>query len=167
MNESVIYLVPVLGIIGLIVMAVKSAWVGKQDAGDSKMQELAGHIAAGAMAFLKAEWKVLSIFVVFAAALLAYSGTVHEVNGIAIHSSWIISIAFIIGAVFSATAGYIGMKVATKANVRTTQAARTSLAKALQVSFTGETVMGLGVAGLAVLGLGGLFIAFLMIFSGL
>ena len=148
-------------------MAIKSAWVSKQDAGDENMQELAGHIAAGAMAFLKAEWKVLSIFVVFAAALLAYSGTIHEVNGKEIHSSWIISVAFIIGAVFSATAGYIGMKVATKANVRTTQAARTSLAKALKVSFTGGTVMGLGVAGLAVLGLGGLFIAFLSIFSGL
>src|ERR1700758_848087 len=119
------------------------------------------------MAFLKAEWKVLSIFVVFAAALLAYSGTVHEVNGIHIHSSWIIAIAFIIGAVFSATAGYIGMKVATKANVRTTQAARTSLAQALKVSFTGGTVMGLGVAGLAVLGLGGLFIAFLSYFGNL
>jgi K(+)-stimulated pyrophosphate-energized sodium pump len=167
MNESVIYLVPILGIVGLLVMAVKSAWVSKQDAGDANMQELAGYIAKGAMAFLKAEWKVLSIFVVFAAALLAYSGTVHEVNGKEIHSSWIISIAFIIGAVFSATAGYIGMKVATKANVRTTQAARTSLAQALKVSFTGGTVMGLGVAGLAVLGLGGLFIVFLAIFADL
>ncbi len=167
MNEYVIYLVPALGILGLLVMAIKSAWVSKQDAGDKNMQELAGYIADGAMAFLKAEWKVLSIFVVFAAALLAYSGTIHEVNGKPIHSSWIISIAFIIGAVFSATAGYIGMKVATKANVRTTQAARTSLKQALKVSFTGGTVMGLGVAGLAVLGLGGLFIAFLSIFSGL
>lgn len=167
MNEIVIYLVPLLGIIGLIVMAIKSAWVSKQDAGDAKMQELAGYIAKGAMAFLKAEWKVLSVFVFFAAILLAYSGTIHEVNGKEIHSSWIIAIAFIIGAVFSATAGYIGMKVATKANVRTTQAARTSLAKALKVSFTGGTVMGLGVAGLAVLGLGGLFIAFLSIFADL
>ncbi|MBA3664951.1 MAG: sodium-translocating pyrophosphatase [Bacteroidetes bacterium] len=167
MNESVIYLVPVLGIIGLIVMAIKSAWVSKQDAGDKNMQELAGYIADGAMAFLKAEWKVLSIFVVFAAALLAYSGTVHEVHGKEIHSSWIISIAFIIGAVFSATAGYIGMKVATKANVRTTQAARTSLKQALKVSFTGGTVMGLGVAGLAILGLGGLFIVFLGLFAHL
>ncbi|MDP3567292.1 sodium-translocating pyrophosphatase [Sediminibacterium sp.] len=167
MNDSVIYLVPLLGIVGLVVMAIKSAWVSKQDAGDKNMQELAGYIADGAMAFLKAEWKVLSIFVVFAAALLAYSGTIHEVNGKEIHSSWIISIAFIIGAVFSATAGYIGMKVATKANVRTTQAARTSLKQALKVSFTGGTVMGLGVAGLAVLGLGGLFIAFLMIFADL
>lgn len=167
MNDYLIYLVPALGIVGLIVMAVKSAWVGKQDAGDANMQELAGYIAKGAMAFLKAEWKVLGIFVAFAAALLAYSGTIHEVNGQPIHSSWIISIAFIIGAVFSATAGYIGMKVATKANVRTTQAARTSLKQALKVSFTGGTVMGLGVAGLAVLGLGGLFIVFLSIFADL
>jgi K(+)-stimulated pyrophosphate-energized sodium pump len=167
MNESVIYLVPVLGIIGLVVMAIKSAWVSKQDAGDKNMQELAGYIADGAMAFLKAEWRILSIFVIIAAALLAYSGTIHEVNGKEIHSSWIICIAFIIGAVFSATAGYIGMKVATKANVRTTQAARTSLKQALKVSFTGGTVMGLGVAGLAVLGLGGLFIVFLAMFSNL
>ena len=165
MNENIIYLVPILGLVGLIVMAIKSAWVSKQDAGDKNMQELAGYIADGAMAFLKAEWKVLSIFVVFAAALLAYSGTIHEVNGKEIHGSWIISIAFIIGAVFSATAGYIGMKVATKANVRTTQAARTSLKQALKVSFTGGTVMGLGVAGLAVFGLGGLFIVFLKIFN--
>lgn len=165
--ENFMYLIPVLGIIGLIWMAIQSAWVSKQDAGDVKMQELAGYIADGAMAFLKAEWKVLSIFVVFVAILLAYSGTIHEVNGIEIHSSWIISISFIIGAVFSATAGYIGMKVATKANVRTTQAARTSLKKALKVSFTGGTVMGLGVAGLAVLGLGSLFIIFLGLFKDL
>ena len=165
MMENLIYVVPALGIVGLIVMAIKSAWVTKQDAGDKNMQELAGYIADGAMAFLKAEWKVLSIFVVFAAALLAYSGTIHEINGKPIHGSWIIAIAFIIGAVFSATAGYIGMKVATKANVRTTQAARTSLKLALKVSFTGGTVMGLGVAGLAVFGLGGLFIVLLKIFN--
>ncbi|MBK9285714.1 MAG: sodium-translocating pyrophosphatase [Sphingobacteriaceae bacterium] len=165
MSENLIYLIPCLGILGLIVMAVKSAWVNKQDAGDKNMQELAGYIADGAMAFLKAEWKILSVFVIFAAALLAYSGTIHEVNGQQIHSSWIISISFIIGAVFSATAGYIGMKVATKANVRTTQAARTSLKQALKVSFTGGAVMGLGVAGLAVLGLGGLFVVFLKMFN--
>ena len=167
MNNYVIYLVPALGILGLLVMAVKSAWVSKQDPGDAKMQKLAGYIADGAMAFLKAEWRVLSIFVVITAALLAYSGTIHTVNGREIHSSWLICIAFIIGAVFSATAGYIGMKVATKANVRTTQAARTSLKQALKVSFTGGTVMGLGVAGLAVLGLGGLFIVFLALFADL
>ena len=167
MNDYVIYLVPALGFLGLVVMAIQSAWVSKQDAGDAKMQELAGYIADGAMAFLKAEWKVLSIFVVITAALLAYSGTIHEVNGRQIHSSWVIAIAFIVGAVFSATAGFIGMKVATKANVRTTQAARTSLKQALKVSFTGGTVMGLGVAGLAVLGLGGLFIVFLALFADL
>lgn len=167
LQTNLIYLIPVLGLIGILVMITKSIWVSKQDAGDAKMTELAGYIADGAMAFLKAEWKVLSIFVLFAGALLAYSGTIHEVNGKEIHSSWIISIAFVIGAVFSATAGYIGMNVATKANVRTTQAARTSLKQALKVSFTGGTVMGLGVAGLAILGLGGLFIVFLSIFSDL
>jgi K(+)-stimulated pyrophosphate-energized sodium pump len=165
LQNNLIYSIPLLGIIGILVMAVKSAWINKQDAGDANMQELAGYIADGAMAFLKAEWKVLSIFAVFAAALLAYSGTIHEINGKEIHSSWIISISFIIGAVFSAFAGYIGMNVATKANVRTTQAARTSLKQALKVSFTGGTVMGLGVAGLAVLGLGGLFIVFLSYFN--
>ncbi|WP_421938678.1 sodium-translocating pyrophosphatase [Pedobacter sp.] len=164
LQNNLLYVIPALGLIGIIVMMIKSAWVSKQDAGDKNMQELAGYIADGAMAFLKAEWRVLSVFVVFTAALLAYSGTITEINGVAMHSSWIISISFIIGAVFSATAGYIGMKVATKANVRTTQAARTSLKQALKVSFTGGTVMGLGVAGLAVLGLGGLFIVFLQLF---
>lgn len=163
-NDSIMYLVPALGLVGLVVMALKSAWVSKQDAGDEKMQNLAGKIAAGAMAFLKAEWKVLSYFAIIAAALLAYSGTIHEVNGIEIHSHWIISIAFLIGAFLSALAGYFGMRIATKANVRTTQAAKTSLAKALQVSFNGGTVMGLGVAGLAVIGLGGLFIVFYTMF---
>jgi K(+)-stimulated pyrophosphate-energized sodium pump len=167
MNEYVIYLVPALGLFGLLATAYKSYWVSSQDAGEENMRELAGHIAAGAMAFLKAEWKVLSIFAVITAALLAYSGTVHEIGGREIHSHWLISVAFLIGAVFSATAGYIGMKVATKANVRTTQAARSSLKKALAVSFTGGSVMGLGVAGLAILGLGGLFIVFLSIFAGL
>lgn len=165
MNDHIMYLVPILGIVGLLVTAIKSAWVSKQDAGEANMQELAGYIAQGAMAFLKAEWKVLSFYVIFAAILLGWSGTVHEVNGIQIHSHWLIAVAFVIGAVFSATAGYIGMRIATKANVRTTQAARTSLAKALKVSFTGGTVMGLGVAGLAVLGLGGLFIVFYVMFA--
>jgi K(+)-stimulated pyrophosphate-energized sodium pump len=145
-------LIPVLGIVGLIAMAIKSAWVTKQDAGDAKMQELAGYIAAGAMAFLKAEWKILSYFAVIAAILLGWSGT------LVADSSPLIALSFLFGAVLSAFAGYIGMKIATKANVRTTQAARTSLAHALKVSFTGGSVMGIGVAGLAVLGLGGLFI---------
>ncbi len=158
MNELVIYLIPLLGFFGLVVMGLKSSWISRQDAGEAKMQELAGYIAAGAIAFLKAEWKILGIFAAITAVILGWSGTLIE------HSSPIIAIAFLIGAVFSAVAGYIGMKVATKANVRTTQAAKTSLAKALQVSFTGGTVMGLGVAGLAVLGLGGLFIAFTQMF---
>ena len=161
MNSYVIYLAPAFGIMGLIVMAMKSAWISKQDAGEANMQELAGHIADGAMAFLKAEWRVLSIFVVITAALLGILG--HGARGERPGDplELVIAIAFIVGAVFSATAGFIGMKVATKANVRTTQAARTSLKQALKVSFTGGTVMGLGVAGLAVLGLGGLFIVFL------
>src|SRR3954466_788864 len=115
MNEYVIYLVPALGILGLLVMAIKSAWVNKQDAGDKNMRELAGYIADGAMAFLKAEWKVLSYFVVIAAILLAWSGMAKGTAEHPIQSSPIIAISFIIGAVFSATAGYIGMNVATKA----------------------------------------------------
>lgn len=149
------YLVPALGIVGLLVMAVKSAWVSKQAPGDANMVELAGHIASGAMAFLKAEWRVLAFYAAVAAILLGWSGSLESAN-----SHWVIAVAFLIGAVLSALAGYFGMRIATKANVRTTQAARTSLAKALQVSFAGGTVMGLGVAGLAVLGLGGLFIVF-------
>ncbi len=160
MNELLIYTIPAMGLLGLLVMGLKSAWVSRQDPGEAKMQELASYIAAGAIAFLKAEWKVLGIFAVIAAALLAYSGTLVE------HSSPVIAIAFVIGAFFSALAGYIGMKVATKANVRTAHAAKTSLAKALSVSFTGGTVMGLGVAGLAVLGLGGLFIVLMNMFVG-
>lgn len=158
-STILLYLVPFLGVIGLIVMAVKSAWVSKQDVGDANMAELARHIATGAMAFLKAEWKVMSYFVVIAAILLAWSGT--QVD----NSHPVIAITFIIGAFLSALAGWIGMNIATKANVRTTQAARSSLAKALSVSFSGGTVMGLGVAGLAVLGLGGIFIVLLGMFG--
>ncbi|WP_373492728.1 sodium-translocating pyrophosphatase [Aquiflexum sp.] len=158
MEQMFIYLVPVLGIIGLIVMAFKSAWVTKQETGDETMVELAGHIAKGAMAFLKAEWKILGYFVVIAAIVLGWSGTLVET------SSPIIAISFIIGALLSAFAGYMGMNIATKANVRTTQAAKTSLKGALNVSFTGGSVMGLGVAGLAVLGMGSLFIVFYNMF---
>ncbi|MET3112637.1 K(+)-stimulated pyrophosphate-energized sodium pump [Pedobacter sp. CG_S7] len=151
-------MIPVFGLVGILAMAIQSAWVTKQDAGDETMTELAGYIADGAMAFLKAEWKVLSYFVILAGALLAWSGTMKGTPENPIHSSPVIAVAFLFGAVSSAFAGYLGMRIATKANVRTTQAARTSLAKALQVSFTGGTVMGFGVAGLAIFGLGGLFI---------
>ena len=158
MEQVFLYLVPVLGIIGLLVMAVKSAWVSKQPTGEENMVELAGYISKGAMSFLKAEWKVMFYFVVIAAIILGWSGTLLE------HSSPVIAVSFLIGAVSSAFAGYLGMKIATKANVRTTQAAKTSLKNALNVSFTGGTVMGLGVAGLAVLGMGSLFIVFYYMF---
>jgi K(+)-stimulated pyrophosphate-energized sodium pump len=163
--NSIIYLVPAFGLVGLLYTAWKFSWVSKQDAGNEKMQELAGYIADGAIAFLKAEWKILTYFAIPTAILLAWLGMQEGTPENPIHSSPLIAVAFLIGAVFSATAGYIGMIVATKANVRTAEAARTSLAKALNVSFTGGSVMGMGVAGLAILGLGGLFIAFYQIFA--
>ncbi len=141
-----------MGIIGLIYTLIKFNWVAKQDAGTPRMKEISNYIAEGAMAFLRAEWKVLGYFVVIVAILLAVMSSANP------NSHWSIALAFVLGAVLSATAGYIGMKAATKANVRTAQAARTSLSKALNVSFTGGAVMGVGVAGLAVLGLGGLYI---------
>jgi K(+)-stimulated pyrophosphate-energized sodium pump len=154
LNTYLIYLIPVFGLVGILVMAIKSAWVTRQETGDASMNQLAGYIADGAMAFLRAEWKVLGYFVVVAGLLLAWSGTTVAT------SSPIIAISFLIGAFLSAFAGYLGMRIATKSNVRTTQAAKTSLAQALKVSFTGGTVMGLGVAGLAIIGLGSLFIVF-------
>jgi len=161
MGSELMYYIPLMGLVGLVVMIGKAMWVNKQDAGDANMKELAGYIARGASAFLKAEWKVLGVFAVIAAVLLAWSA---ELEAVATHTDWVIAIAFLIGAFFSAFAGWIGMSIATKANVRTTQAARTSLAKGLSVSFTGGTVMGLGVAGLAVLGLSTLFIVFLKMY---
>jgi K(+)-stimulated pyrophosphate-energized sodium pump len=157
--DKLIYLVPVMGVVGLLYTFIKFAWVSKQDAGNERMQEISRYIAEGAMAFLKAEWKILSYFVVLAAILLAIMGNSNP------SSHWAIAVAFVLGAILSATAGYIGMRSATKANVRTAQAARTSLSKALLVSFTGGSVMGLGVAGLAVLGLGGSFIILKAIFA--
>ena len=157
--DKLIYLVPVMGLIGLLYTFVKYNWVSKQDAGTDRMKEISKYIADGAMAFLKAEWKVLGYFVVIVGILLAVMAQANP------HSHWLIAIAFVIGAVLSALAGYIGMKAATKANVRTAQAARTSLSKALNVSFTGGAVMGLGVAGLAVMGLGGLYIVLKQYFA--
>ena len=152
MKDLLFYAVPAMGVVGLLYTLLKFNWVSKQDAGNARMKEISTYIAEGAMAFLKAEWKILGYFVVIVALLLGFMATKNA------ESHWSIAVAFIIGAVFSATAGYIGMKVATKANVRTAEAARTSLARALKVSFTGGSVMGLGVSGLAVLGLGGLFL---------
>jgi K(+)-stimulated pyrophosphate-energized sodium pump len=151
-SAQLLVLVPLFGVIALIFTALKSSWVSRQDAGDARMKEISTYIAEGAMAFLKAEYKILSYFVVIAALALGFMGTRNA------NSHWSIAVAFVIGAVFSALAGFIGMRIATKSNVRTAQAARTSLAQALKVSFTGGSVMGMGVAGLAVLGLGGLFL---------
>ncbi len=159
--SNIFYLIPAFGLIGLFYTVIRSAWVTKQDAGDARMTEIAGYISEGAMAFLKAEWRVLAIFAVIASVGLGYLGYTGE------KSSPLIVVAFLIGAFLSAFAGYVGMRIATKANVRTAQAARTSLSKALSVSFAGGSVMGLGVAGLAVLGLGSLFIAFAAYFGGI
>lgn len=156
--DILFYLVPAIGLLGLIYTYVKFNWVSRQDAGSDRMKEISTYIAEGAMAFLKAEWKILGYFVVIVAILLGVMASANP------HSHWSIAIAFVVGAVFSAVAGYIGMRIATKSNVRTAQAAKTSLSKALSVSFTGGTVMGLGVAGLAVLGLGGVFILLYMQF---
>ncbi len=159
MDKMLFYAVPAMGALGLLYTLIKFNWVSKQDAGNDRMKEISTYIAEGAMAFLKAEYKILTYFVVIVAILLGVMGYSDS------NSHWSIALAFIFGAFFSALAGFIGMKVATKANVRTAQAARTSLSKALQVSFTGGSVMGMGVAGLAVLGLGSLFIILKMVFA--
>ncbi len=156
---NLFYLVPVFGVIALLYTFLQSNWVTRQNAGNDRMKVISGHIADGAMAFLKAEYKILTYFVVIVAILLAVMGTANS------NSHWSISVAFVIGAVFSALAGFIGMKIATKANVRTAEAARTSLSKALKVSFAGGSVMGMGVAGLAVLGLGSLYLIIKQIFA--
>ena len=150
--EKFIYFIPVFGVIGLVFMFIKANWVTRQDAGDSKMQGIATAIAEGAMAFLKSEYRILAIYMVIAGTGLAILSQVVATSHI------LIVVAFVCGCFFSALAGFMGMRIATKANVRTTQAARTSLAKALRVSFSGGLVMGMGVAGLAVLGLSLLFI---------
>ena len=158
MESLMIYMPLVMAILGLIYMSLKRTSVMKQDAGDGKMKEISDHIYVGALAFLKAEYKLLTYFVIGASIALAGVASVVETT------SYLIIIAFVIGAVFSAFAGNIGMRIATKTNVRTTQAAKTSLPEALKISFGGGTVMGLGVAGLAVLGLSLFFIIFFRIF---
>ncbi len=155
--NNLIYIIPVIGFIGVIVMGIKSAWVSKQEAGEKNMMELASHIAEGAMAFLRAEWKVLTYYAIVVGGILTWLGTKETAT---YESHPLIAVSFLIGAFFSCLAGYIGMNIATKANVRTTQAARSNLKDALKVSFTGGTVMGLGVASLAVIGMGVLFIIF-------
>lgn len=156
--QNIIFFSIAAGIIALLFTAFKSSWVSKQEVGTERMGRIADSIASGAMAFLKAEYKVLSIFVVVVAVILALSAD-------AVTSSWMVAISFIVGAICSGLAGFIGMKVATKANVRTTNAARESLGKGLEVAFAGGSVMGLGVVGLGVLGLSILFLIFSNIFG--
>ncbi len=152
MGQNLMLIIPVLGALGLLYTFWKTSWVKKQDAGTDRMQRISNSIATGAMAFLKAEYRVLAIFVVVVAALLAFSGSAEA------ESSSLIGVSFVVGAFCSALAGFLGMKVATKANVRTTSAARSSLGKALEVAFAGGSVMGMAVVGLGVLGLGLLFL---------
>lgn len=155
-----LYLPLVLAVLGLIFMIVKASWVNKQTTGNERMQSISKSIKEGAMAFLNAEYRILGIFVIIASIALFIVSRMVET------SHWLIVVAFVCGAFFSALAGNIGMRIATNANVRTTEAARTSLPKALRVSFGGGTVMGLGVAGLAVLGLSLFFILFVNTFVG-
>ncbi|MCB0454995.1 MAG: sodium-translocating pyrophosphatase [Aequorivita sp.] len=158
MESMMIYAPIVMALLGLIFMAVKRSWVMKQNPGDGKMKEISDHIYEGALAFLNAEYRLLAVFVVIVSIALAVVSFVVPTTHI------LIVVAFIFGAIFSALAGNMGMKIATKTNVRTTQAARTSLPNALKISFGGGTVMGLGVAGLAVLGLTAFFIFFFHVF---
>jgi K(+)-stimulated pyrophosphate-energized sodium pump len=154
--EQIVNYLWAFGVLGLLFVFVKNAWVSKQEEGDPKMARIAKSIADGAMSFLKAEYKILAVFVVAVAILLYFKGE-SEVG-----SNGLVALSFVVGAICSALAGFIGMRVATKANVRTTNAARTSLGKALEVAFAGGAVMGMGVVGLGVLGLSGLF----MFYSG-
>ena len=149
--ELLIKFLPAFGVLALLFVLVKNSWVSKQEVGNEKMARIATNIADGAMSFLKAEYKILSIFVTAVAVLLFFKGQAE------LGSNGMVAVSFIVGAICSALAGFIGMKVATKANVRTTNAAQTSLGKALEVAFAGGAVMGLGVVGLGVLGLSGLF----------
>ncbi len=158
--EYIITFLPAFGLLGLLFVLIKNMWVSKQEAGNERMTRIAKSIADGAMSFLKAEYKILSIFVVAVAILLYFKGN-NEVG-----SNGMVAVSFVVGALCSGLAGFIGMRVATKANVRTTQAARTSLGKALEVAFAGGSVMGLGVVGLGVLGLSSLFWIYQEIWPG-
>ena len=155
MNFDPIFIPIILSILGLVYMYIKAQWVKKQDPGNEKMVSISSAIKKGALAFLNAEYRLLLIFVIVASAALFGISLVVETT------SWLIIPAFVVGAIFSGLAGNIGMRIATDANSRTTQAARTSLPKALDVAFGGGTVMGLGVAGLAVLGLSLFFMFFI------
>lgn len=157
--DPIVHIIPLFGVLALLYTLWKSSWVTKQDPGNEEMQKIAGHISEGAMAFLNAEYRVLAVFVVIVAILLAVSGANSA------DSSPLVGVSFVVGAFCSGLAGFIGMRVATKANVRTTNAARTGIGKALEIAFAGGSVMGMGVVGLGVLGLGGLFILYADIFG--
>jgi len=157
MKESLLFVVPVAGVLGLIFAYMKASWISRQDAGTDRMKEIAGYVQEGAMAFLKREYKVLALFVVVVAGLLAVANIVGEDRP---GKTPLIAVSFVVGAFCSALAGWFGMKVATKANIRTTNAAREGLNGALQVAFAGGTVMGMSVVGLAVGGLGTLLLLF-------
>ena len=159
MNEM-LYFIPGSGILALLFVYIKNNWVASREIGSEKMERIAKNIADGAMAFLRAEYKILSVFVIITAVLLGFKG---ESEG----TSWLVAVSFVVGALCSGLAGFIGMKVATKANVRTTNAAQKSLGKALEIAFSGGAVMGLGVVGLGVLGLGSLFIIYSDIFESI
>lgn len=156
--ENILLFIPAFGVLALIYTFYKYNWISKQDPGTEKMQKIAGHIAEGAMAFLKAEYKVLVWFVISVAVLLAVSASNEN-------SHWMVAVSFVTGAFCSALAGFIGMKAATKANVRTTNAARKGMAEALNIAFTGGSIMGLGVVGLGVLGLSTLLIIYSNMFG--
>jgi K(+)-stimulated pyrophosphate-energized sodium pump len=158
--ELIVKYLPLFGVVALVFVYLKNTWVSKQDEGNEKMSKIAKHIADGAMSFLKAEYKVLAIFVIAVAIILFFKGTYEK------GSHGMVALSFVIGAICSALAGFIGMRAATKANVRTTQAARTSLGKALEVAFAGGAVMGLGVVGLGVLGLSSLFMIYQLMWPG-
>jgi len=158
------YLIPLSGVVALIFVFIKNSWVSKKPVGNPKMEKIAKHISDGAMAFLKAEYKILSVFVICTAALLAFKG-INEGNIGNYDNGWLVAVSFIVGALCSGLAGFIGMKVATKANVRTTNAAQDSLGKALEIAFSGGSVMGMGVVGLGVLGIGSLFILYQPMFD--
>lgn len=157
--NMILYAIPALGIIALLFTYMKSSWVAKQEVGDAKMEGISKAIAEGAMAFLRAEYRVLAVFVIIVAILLGLSGASEE------NSSPLVGVSFVVGAFCSALAGFIGMRVATKANVRTTNAARTGLSKALEIAFSGGSVMGMGVVGLGILGLGTLLLIYSNIYG--
>ncbi|MEC7260481.1 MAG: sodium/proton-translocating pyrophosphatase, partial [Bacteroidota bacterium] len=156
--DNILYFIPSAGILALLFVYLKNNWVASKEVGSEKMGRIAKNIADGAMAFLRAEYKILSVFVILTAILLGF-------KGVSEGTSYLVGVSFVVGALCSGLAGFIGMKVATKANVRTTNAAQHSLGKALEIAFSGGAVMGLGVVGLGVLGLGSLFLIYQDIFQ--